>query len=84
VTLATLQQRAHTHIQKALAKPVKLRERFTTEADTANFALRVAVDKGGWQELLECHGPRLQPLKRQAYQAVLEMGAEVLRERLLG
>lgn len=83
VTLSTLQQRAHIHIQKALARPVKLRERALTETETAHFTLRVAVDKGGWQDLLEFHGPRLKPLKMQAYQAALDLEATVLRERLL-
>jgi len=83
VTLSTLQQRAHTHIQKALALPVKLREHFTTEADAAHFTLRVAVNKGRWQDLLACHGTRLKPLKMQAYQSALEMSTEVLREKLL-
>jgi len=83
ITLATLQQRAHTHIQKALALPVKLREHFTTEPDAAHFTLRVAVNKGGWQDLLDCHGTRLKPLKMQAYQAALEMDAETVRAKLL-
>lgn len=83
VTLATLQQRAHTHIQKALALPVKLREHFTTEDQAAHFTLRVAVNKGGWQDLLDCHGTRLKPLKMQAYQVALKMDAAALREKLL-
>jgi len=83
VTLSTLQQRAHTHFQKSLALPVKLREHFTTDKDAAHFTLRVAVDKGIWQDVLDCHGPRLKPLKMQAYQAALDMGAESLRARLL-
>ncbi len=83
VTLATLQQRAQIHIQKSLALPVKLREHFTTESDAAHFTLRVAVNKGGWQNLLDCHGTRLKPLKMQSYQAALEMDAETLRAKLL-
>lgn len=83
VTLSTLQQRAHTHIQKALAQPVKLRERFTTTENEAHFGLRVSVNKGAWQDLLECHGTRLNPLKREAYQGVVEMDDGALRERLL-
>lgn len=83
ITLATLQQRAHTHIQKSLAQPVKLREHFTTDEHTTHFTLRVAVNKGGWQDLLDCHGTRLKPLKRFAYQAVQEMDAASLREKLL-
>lgn len=83
VTLSTLQQRAHTNIQKALAQPVKLRERFTTTENEAHFALRVSVNKGVWQELLECHGTRLNPLKRAGYQAVAEMDDAALRKRLL-
>ncbi|MFZ4535606.1 hypothetical protein [Propionivibrio sp.] len=83
VTLATLQQRAHTHIQKALAQPVKLRERFSVEENAAHFGLRVAVNKGDWQELLICQGPRLKPLKRQGYQAVLALDAGALRAKLL-
>lgn len=83
VTLSTLQQRAHTHIQKALSLPVKLRECFTTVENEAHFALRVSVNKGCWQELLVCHGSRLNPLKRGAYQTVAEMAEGALRERLL-
>ncbi|MDP4029543.1 MAG: hypothetical protein Q8P42_11350 [Gallionella sp.] len=83
VTLSTLQQRAHTHIQKSIGMPVKLRERFTTDEIEAHFALRASVNKGCWQELFECHGTRLNPLKREAYQAVAEMDAESLRANCL-
>lgn len=83
VTLATLQQRAHTHLQKALGLPVKLRERFTTADNQAHFALRVSVNKGAWKELLARNGTRLNPLKRAVYQLALEMEPQVLRVRLL-
>lgn len=83
ITLTTLRQRAHTHIQKALALPIKLRERFATEENAAHFTLRVAVNKGEWQDLLDCRGTRLKPIKRQGYQAALQMEGAELRARLL-
>lgn len=83
VTLATLQQRVQTHVQKALALPVKLRESFITDGQRADFTLRIAVNKGGWQDLLSLSGARLKPLKRRAYQAMLEISAEELRTKLL-
>jgi hypothetical protein len=63
--------------------PIKLRESFTTDDHAAQFTLRVSVNKGNWLDMLSLNGTRLKPLKRQAYQAVLDMEAEELRRTLL-
>ncbi len=82
-TIATSRQRAQLHLQKALAQPIKLRERFSVEKDIAHMVLRVATTKGEWQDLLQCTGTRLKPLKLQAYQSVLDMPASALRAKFL-
>jgi len=79
VTLPTLRLRTHHHVQKALAKPVKLREKFSTEADSASFTLRVSVDKGPWLDVFSASGKRLKPLKMQAYETVLGWEGEQVR-----
>lgn len=83
-TIATSRQRAQLHLQKALTQPVKLRESFSVQEGIAHMALRMATAKGEWQDLLQCTGTRLKPLKLQAYQAVMDMPAADLRVKFSG
>lgn len=72
LTAVQLRQRVLAKLQKYWGFNVKLKESFSTDDDSVDFALRMQANGMAWLELLRISGKRLKATRNTAYRKLLQ------------